>query len=166
MFNTFSLCFEVTTDLLILVTFKGYYSSVTYMDSLVGVLVSAVDMDNTVIVLTSDHGWSLGQHSEWAKFSNYDEVTRVPLVVVTPHTHTKIPSRVVSQYVELVDLMPSLASLAGLPPVPVCPPVSSDVGLCSQGRDWSSLFIGHGHTAHPWDNVAFSQYSRPSIYPR
>ena len=142
---------------------QGYYSSVTYIDSLVGELVAAIDSDDTIIVLTSDHGWSLGQHSEWAKFSNYEEVTRVPMIVVTPHTATGAPRRV-SQYVELVDMMPSLVSLAGLPPVPVCPAMASEVRLCTQGRDWSALVTGD--TAVSWDNVAYSQYSRPSIQPR
>ena len=44
------------------------------MDWLVGRLVAAVDSvaGETVVVLTSDHGWSLGQHAEWTKMSNYE----------------------------------------------------------------------------------------------
>ena len=55
-------------------TVQGYYSAVTYVDWLVGRLVAAVDSvaGETVVVLTSDHGWSLGQHAEWTKMSNYE----------------------------------------------------------------------------------------------
>ena len=63
---------------------QGYYSAVSYVDSLVGRLVEAADqrLDDTMIVLTSDHGWSLGQHAEWAKMSNY-EVSQLILIAVT-----------------------------------------------------------------------------------
>ena len=55
-------------------TVQGYYSAVTYVDWLVGRLVAAVDSvaGETVVVVTSDHGWSLGQHAEWTKMSNYE----------------------------------------------------------------------------------------------
>ena len=63
---------------------QGYYSAVSYVDSLVGRLVEAADqrLEDTMIVLTSDHGWSLGQHAEWAKMSNY-EVSELILIAVT-----------------------------------------------------------------------------------
>ena len=62
---------------------QGYYSAVTYMDRQVGRLVEAVDAD-TVVVVASDHGWALGEHGEWAKFSNYEEATRVPVILAVP----------------------------------------------------------------------------------
>ena len=130
----------------------------TYIDNLVGEMVAAVDESNTMIVLTSDHGWSLGQHSEWAKFSNYEEVTRVPLILTSPH----LTPSVVSDYVELVDLFPSLVSLSGLTPVAECPDDSRDVRLCTQGRDWSTLVSpGHDTSSLSWRDEAYSQYSRP-----
>ena len=39
---------------------------------------------STLVVLVADHGWSLGEHGEWAKFSNYEEAVRVPLLVALP----------------------------------------------------------------------------------
>ena len=62
---------------------QGYYSAVTYIDQQVGRLLEMVD-NNTMVVVTSDHGWSLGEHGEWAKFSNYEETTRVPLIMAFP----------------------------------------------------------------------------------
>ena len=38
----------------------------------IGRLLEAVD-SSTVVVVVGDHGWSLGHHGEWAKFSNYEE---------------------------------------------------------------------------------------------
>ena len=54
---------------------QGYYAATSYTDSLVGELVKRTD-NNTIIVLLSDHGWSLGQHGEWCKMSNYEEAVR------------------------------------------------------------------------------------------
>ena len=120
---------------------QGYYSAVSYVDSLVGRLVEAADrsLENTITVLTSDHGWSLGQHAEWAKMSNYEvslviwiclniftfkEALSVPLILVQPKSSAR---GVVTKLFSLVDLFPSLASLAGLGPVPSCPKNSSKV---------------------------------------
>ena len=66
---------------------QGYYSAVTYIDQLVGRMLEVVDR-NTLVLVTSDHGWSLGEHGEWAKFSNYEETTRVPLILALPGSLT------------------------------------------------------------------------------
>ncbi|XP_077984853.1 iduronate 2-sulfatase-like [Glandiceps talaboti] len=67
---------------------QSYYAATSYMDSLVGQLLSGLDQygfsDNTVVVFVGDHGWSLGEHQEWAKYSNYQVATRVPLLVHIP----------------------------------------------------------------------------------
>jgi iduronate 2-sulfatase len=50
---------------------QHYYSAVTYMDDLLGDILHEVDESNTVVVVLGDHGWSLGEHGEFAKFSNF-----------------------------------------------------------------------------------------------
>ena len=110
---------------------QGYYSATSYMDSLVGRLVDRIT-ENTMVVLVSDHGWSLGQHGEWAKMSNYEEVVRVPMIVRPPPSSPSSPfspGSTVSHYVQLLDLFPSLVSLAGLPSLPSCPQDSSKARL-------------------------------------
>lgn len=87
---------------------QGYYAATTYIDSLVGRILERTD-NNTIIVLLSDHGWSLGQHGEWCKMSNYEEAVRVPFIVLPPPSYHHQPGSLVSQYTELVDLFPSLA---------------------------------------------------------
>ena len=39
---------------------------------------------NTIIVLWGDHGWHLGDHSMWCKHTNYEQATRIPLMVAAP----------------------------------------------------------------------------------
>ena len=40
--------------------------------------------DNTIVVFTSDHGYHLGEHTQWAKTSNFEYDARVPLFLATP----------------------------------------------------------------------------------
>ena len=65
---------------------------------------------STAIVFTSDHGYHLGEHDFWEKANLHEEVTRVPLIVSAPGF---APHRTES-IVELVDIFPTLADLAGL----------------------------------------------------
>ncbi|HEX4953717.1 MAG TPA: sulfatase [Thermoanaerobaculia bacterium] len=94
----------------------GYYASVSYMDSQLGALMKTFDrLDvwrDTVVVFTSDHGFHLGEHGLWGKLSFYEEVLRVPLVVVAPGV---AGGQRVARPVELVDLYPTIFELAGLP---------------------------------------------------
>uniref|UniRef100_A0A3P8QQG2 Iduronate 2-sulfatase n=1 Tax=Astatotilapia calliptera TaxID=8154 RepID=A0A3P8QQG2_ASTCA len=118
---------------------QHYYAAVSYMDAQVGRLLSALEelglADNTMVVFTSDHGWSLGEHGEWAKYSNFDVATRVPLIFSVPGGNEAGTStfpfidvlRESVRVVELVDVFPTVSYLAGLE-VPVqCPDISFQV---------------------------------------
>ena len=61
-------------------------------------------------------GWALGEHLEWAKYSNFRVATNVPMMIHVPDlTDYKEPGGVVSNaLVELVDLFPTLAELTGI----------------------------------------------------
>jgi iduronate 2-sulfatase len=95
----------------------GYHAALSYMDAQLGRVVKALDdaglADNTIIVLWGDHGWHLGDHGMWCKHTNYEQATRIPLVVVAPGVTR--PTSSTSSLVESVDLFPTLCGLAGLP---------------------------------------------------
>ncbi|XP_070807887.1 iduronate 2-sulfatase [Pituophis catenifer annectens] len=175
---------------------QSYFASVSYVDTLVGKLLNALDetelSHNTVVVFTADHGWSLGEHGEWAKYSNFDVATRVPLMFYVPGVTTQIsdPGEKVfpfidpfaqdscsglpgkpKEMVELVSLFPTLAELAGLTVPPACPQPSFHVPLCSEGKSLVQYFpsSGGGQESHGSKRketpVAFSQYPRPGDTP-
>lgn len=98
---------------------RHYYANVTLMDAWVGRMVATLEarsqLDNTVIVFTSDHGDCLGDHGQIYKFSShYDSVARVPLVFAGPGVE-RLGVR--DPLVELIDLGPTLLEMAGLSPL-------------------------------------------------
>ena len=95
----------------------GYHAAVSYMDAQLGRVLDELDKldltKNTVVVLWGDHGWHLGDHGMWCKHTNYEQATRIPVVVAAPGL-AKAGARC-RALVETADLYPTLCELAGLP---------------------------------------------------
>lgn len=94
----------------------GYYACVSYIDGLIGELMMGIEdhnlKKNTIVVLIGDHGYHLGDQQIWGKHSSYDLSTHVPLIIVDP---SRPGARYEQQFVQLLDLYPTLAQLANLP---------------------------------------------------
>ena len=97
-------------------TIRAYYSTISFVDTQIGRVLDAMDRldlwKNTVVVFWSDHGYLLSEHGQWMKQSLFEQSARVPMIIVTPdHENAGKPSH---RTVELLDLYPTLADLAGL----------------------------------------------------
>ncbi len=96
---------------------RAYLANVAFCDAMLGHILEAVEKGpnakNTIIVVTSDHGWYLGEKQMWHKGKLWEATTRVPLTIYAPEM-TK-PDSVSSQPVSLVDLYPTLCDLVKLP---------------------------------------------------
>jgi arylsulfatase A-like enzyme len=67
-------------------------------------------------VLWSDHGWHLGEKSHWGKATGWFRSTRVPFLLVPPKGNTQFKRAVnVNNMVNLLDLAPTMADIAGIP---------------------------------------------------
>lgn len=95
---------------------QGYRAAVSFVDAQVGRLMESVEelglADDTIIVLMSDHGYQLGQHLLWQKGDLFEQSVRTPLVIAAPGGQRG--GRVEDAIVELVDVYPTIVSLAGM----------------------------------------------------
>jgi choline-sulfatase len=105
---------EPVTEAQVRAARHAYYGAIAYVDDLLGRLMqalrSAALAEDTIVVLTSDHGEMLGERGLWYKMSFLEGSSRVPLVIASPG---RFAPRRVARSVSLVDLLPTLIDLAG-----------------------------------------------------
>jgi arylsulfatase A-like enzyme len=95
----------------------GYFACISYLDSQVGALTGALTRlglaEDTIVVFTTDHGLSVGEHGHWHKQTNFEPDVGVPLIMRLPG-HPGAGRRIDTP-TEHVDLYPTLCDLCGLP---------------------------------------------------
>ena len=95
---------------------QAYLAGVAATDEQIGKILDVIEnsslKDNTIIMLTGDHGWQMGQKDYVYKNSLWEESTRVPLIIRVPG-FTKWGSAT-SYPVSHIDLYPTLVDLCGL----------------------------------------------------
>jgi choline-sulfatase len=92
---------------------RAYLANVSYFDSKIGALVQTLEetgaLDNTIIIVTADHGDMLGERGLLYKMNFFEHSARVPLVMAGPGVSVGAAPNAVS----LVDLLPTFIELAG-----------------------------------------------------
>ena len=144
---------------------RGYFGAVSFMDQQFGRLMTELDRlklrENTIVVFVSDHGYLIGEHEMHKKSKLWEEAIHVPLMISVPGQKGGTRS---DQFVELIDLYPTLSELAGLPADPGCQGLSL-TGLlkdpASQRAEKTDALIqvsnGHGLRTGKW---AFMWYPK------
>jgi arylsulfatase A-like enzyme len=97
-----------------------YDGDIANPDAKLGALFDALQerglFDNTIVLVTSDHGEQFWDHGSWGHGQNlYDHQIHVPLVARFPEGLGFGAGRVVEEQVELIDLYPTVLDLAGAP---------------------------------------------------
>jgi arylsulfatase A-like enzyme len=130
---------------------QAYLAAVAFADAQVGVLLEALDKgphrDNTLIILTSDHGFHMGEKRYNFKLTNWEESTRVPFIVVPPGARK---SRAACNHpISLIDVYPTLVDYCGLPSNP-------NLGKSGHALD--------GHSVRPFvDDPAAGKWDGPDV---
>src|SRR3989344_286862 len=93
-----------------------YDSNIYQIDLFFGELIKYLDdrgfLNDTIIILTSDHGEQFNEHGDFLHTKLYDEIIHVPLLIYVPKTK----QTVIKNQVSLVDLSPTILSLVGIVP--------------------------------------------------
>ncbi len=91
----------------------GYYANVSYFDDQLGQLLTTLEscgrLDDTIVIVTSDHGDMLGDRGAWFKMSFHERSARVPLVVAGPG----VAQGSIDNACSHLDLLPTLVDIAG-----------------------------------------------------
>jgi len=91
-----------------------YFGSISFVDAQIGRILDAIDeagdRDNTLVVLTADHGEFLGDYGCYGKRSFLDVAARVPLIAAGPGFCQEKRQDVAS----LIDIAPSILRAAGV----------------------------------------------------
>ncbi len=96
-----------------------YDGEVAYSDNAIGDLLRVVQglgqLDRSIVILTADHGESLGEHDYFFEHGAYlyDPTVRVPLIAYAPFAFQG--GRAVESQARTIDIMPTILDLAGLP---------------------------------------------------
>lgn len=124
----------------------AYSAATSYADAQVGRILTELDdrglAKNTIVMILGDHGFLLGEHGEWQKSLLWEESTRFPMLIRAPGGQKSLSF---TQPVEMVDVYPTIAALAGL------------AGPASQvdGRSLAPLVLGKASRLE--DRPAMSQ---------
>ena len=90
----------------------AYYGAISYVDDHLGRVIRALAAtglaQDTVVMVTSDHGEMLGERGLWYKMSFFEGASRVPLVV---HAPGRFAERRVASAVSLADILPTLVEI-------------------------------------------------------
>jgi len=98
---------------------RAYLACLMFVDAQIGKILNALEetnqAGNTIILLTADHGFQLGEHGLWFKNFLYRESTHIPMILADPRrpeSHGKTCPALIDQ----TDIFPTLIDLFDLPP--------------------------------------------------
>ncbi|MEW6359693.1 MAG: choline-sulfatase [Planctomycetota bacterium] len=138
------------TDEMIRTTRHAFYGMIAYFDEKVGELLDEMDRlglaENTIVLLTSDHGEMMGEHGMWFKRTFFDWSARIPFLAAWPGRWPG--GRRAKGVISLVDLFPTILDIASLDDL-------GEVAATVDGNSFSNLLEADDPA---WKDYAISEY--------
>ena len=132
--------------------YRSYYGDVTWLDEEIGATLDELERsgkaDNTIVIISSDHGDQLLEHGLFGKNVFFESSVRIPLLVSWLE---RIRPGAYSDLIETADVLPSVLELCGLP-------VPDHI----QGRGFVPLVAGNQSLYKPRD-VLFAENIMPEV---
>jgi arylsulfatase A-like enzyme len=132
---------------------RAYLGCIASLDESVGRVYQALQecgqLDNTLLIFTSDNGFALGEHGRTDKRTAYEESLRIPLLLRYPPAVKS--GIVVREMVLTLDMAPSIIDLCGAAPL-----------ADADGRSWKQLL---GGDSTGWRTAFFYQYNYERQFP-
>jgi arylsulfatase A-like enzyme len=102
-----------------------YYGMISQVDDQIGRIIGHLkatgEYDHTLVIFTCDHGEMLGDHWMWGKAGYFDEAYHIPLIIRDPRRVADGGrGRMISEFTEAIDLMPTILDWLGLDPPAQC----------------------------------------------
>lgn len=92
---------------------RAYLANVSYFDSQLGEIAQTLqqigEAENTILIVTADHGDMLGERGLWYKMNFFEQSARVPLIMAGPGVARGVAGNACS----LVDLLPTFVKIGG-----------------------------------------------------
>ncbi len=99
---------------------RAYYGACAYVDDQIGEILAGLEAcaltEDTVVMLLGDHGDMLGERGLWYKMNFFEAACRIPLMISAPD---RFAPRRIAASVSLLDILPTLAEIAGDGAAPV-----------------------------------------------
>jgi uncharacterized sulfatase len=116
----------------------AHYATITFVDDQIGRVIDVLKetgrLDNTIIVVWTDHGFQLGEHYRWRKGDLFDHAAQSLLIMMAPGVTS--PGSVCERPVESIDIFPTLCDVTGIPVPSGLEGISMEPLLREPARPW------------------------------
>ena len=155
-----------------------YYGMIGDVDEQLGrvwdALVEMNMWDNTMIIVTADHGEQLGDHGLKEKLGFFPQSYHILGIVRDPRNSAQFGTTV-NEFTENIDIFPTIAEALGQPVpsqcdgLPLTPFLSGDQppwwrDAATYEYDWRSWFIRQSQRQWPWDQLLEQQHLTTRVY--
>lgn len=141
------------TDTLFRESVRGYYRLIQGVDDVTGNIVKKLEElgidDNTIIIMTGDNGFFLGEHGLAGKWFPYEESVRVPLFIYNPQEDKKYKGLRITDIALNIDIAPTILSFAGIEKDPGMQGESLQQIWKNPEGSWRNMFFYEHRFQHP-----------------